>query len=150
MRVTKLIKEHVTRVVGEKYEKDIAVIPKPDPIKIPDEYKEWAEEYIKEIIETCAQKRKEYGFETYSAETVPENNGVRNSWYDFDKFIDSQLKHTIIPSKGYIRDIPFEEYNKKRASLKKECTDKIEDILVSLELGQMKKNELDEVLAKYK
>lgn len=146
MRVTKLIKEHVTRVVSEKYEKDIAAIPTPDPFKIPDGYKEWAEEYIKEIIETCAQKRKEYGFETYSAETVLKNNG----WYDYDRFINRELQHAIIPADAYIRDIAFEEYNEKKASLNKERTEKIEDILVSLELGQMKKDELDEVLAEYK
>lgn len=146
MRVTKLIKEHVTRVVSEKYEKDIAAIPKPDSIKIPDRYKEWAEEYIKEIIETCAQKRKEYGLETHSAETVPKNN----SWYNYDRFINTHLKQTIIPADAYIRDIALEEYNEKKASLNKECADKIEDILVSLELGQMKKDELDEVLAEYK
>lgn len=146
MIVTKLIKEHVTRVVSEKYEKDIAAISMPEPFKIPDGYKEWAEEYIKEIIETCAQKRKEYGFETYSAETVSKNN----SWYDYDRSIKLNLERTIIPTDAYIRDIAFEKYNEKKASLNKECAEKIEDILVSLELGQMKKDELDEVLAEYK
>lgn len=145
MRVTKIIREHVERVVGSKYNADIKAIPIPDPVEISDEYKEWAEEYIKEIIATCKQKREEFGINTHNAETIIGHYG----YYDYDDHLERSIK-SIIPTARYLRDTAKEEYDEKITALRKERNNKIEDILVGLEMGSVRKNELDDLLAEYK
>lgn len=145
MRVTKIIREHVERVVSEKYEKDIAAIQKPDPIKIPEEYKEWAEEYIEQIIATCRQKRDEFGITV----NTKENKSSYSSYRYYEEVLKSNLNF-IIPFGTFIRDIPNEEYFDTVNGLRKQCQNEIEDILVNLEMGAVKKDELDGLLAKYK
>ena len=143
MRVTKIIREYVEKVVSEKYETDIKAIPVPDPVEMPEEYKEWAKGYIEEIIATCKQKREEFGINTHDAESAS------FYYHDYDKVIEKNLA-LIIPDKVHLKDSAREEYNAKVNALRKESCDKIDEILVGLEMGTVRKNELDDLLAEYK
>lgn len=150
MRVTKIIREHVEKVVGAKYDAEIKALKatKPKPITIPDEYKKWVEMYAEKIAAECIEKLSEFGIETINDPSEAKEKYLSQT---FNQGLVSQLCCILVPGNyRYIKDRAMDEYNTKLSALSNEKQNTIDDILIRLELGEVKKNELDEILAKFK
>lgn len=149
MRVTKIIREHVEKVVGAKYDAEMNALKetRPEPVKIPDEYYEWAKVYVKKIAAECMEKLSELGVETIKDPKELKVNYINKT---ADKWLEDQLYNNLIPSTHYIKDRAMDEYDSKVFALTNEKRNTIDDILIRLELGEVKKDELDEILAKFK
>lgn len=121
MRVTKIIKAYVEKEVSAIYDSKIADIRKPY-----DDEKTKAEKLIAEITlranEEIAQALKVSGFEP---------------WSSYKDYVESS---TIINREKW------DKVEEKISKLRKEKNEKIDDILINLELGSVTKEELDNII----
>lgn len=151
MRVTKIVKEYVEKVVWKKHAEVVAQIPKVEKLCKTEEFKvkeaeylEFANQKFQELLNELAEKRVELGIVlapfkkwAYSSETTYDEE-MRNRMC-FDHCLCDALK-----------DDEYEEYTKKINDLKVEYQDKIDTILIGLEIGDIKKQELEAALEEFK
>lgn len=128
MRVTKLIREYVEKKVNKSYPKSVAeLVYEEHNRKINDaitEANEKVYEYAKALAEELNAK---YGFPADSnLQARNDYNAIKNK-YDYDSEI-------------------YQAYRKAKDERKKKIETKIEEILITLELGGSKAD-LDEMLA---
>lgn len=152
MRVTKIIREYVEREVHKKRDEALASIPEVKPLYEQEEFKARYEEYLtyaedlfNDFLVELAGKREELN--------IPIKEGSVGSGKNHDenmKFImfDEMGHYTnFAHPKKLIEDVEYQAYRKQRNDICTEYNKKIDDILIRLELGEMKKQELEEVLA---
>ena len=128
MRVTRLIREYVEKKVRESYPKSVAeLVYEEHNRKIKDaltEVNEKVYEYAKALAEELNAK---YGFPADSSLRVRDHYNSITNKYDYDSEI-------------------YQAYRKARDERQTKIEEKIEDILLTLELGGSKAD-LDEMLA---
>ena len=128
MRVTRLIREYVEKKVRESYPKSVAeLVYEEHNRKIKDaltEVNEKVYEYAKALAEELNAK---YGFPADSSLRVRDNYNSITNRYDYDSEI-------------------YQAYHKARDERQTKIEEKIEEILLTLELGGSKAD-LDEMLA---
>lgn len=127
MRVTKLIREYVEETVNGIYEPLIK--------NCDGDYYEKKKE-VKKILEKLADE-----FDTTAKKIIKENGFSIDSWDDREK--------TIITYTCNFGNKEYMPILEKRRKLRDEKKQKVQDILVNLELGGTKA-ELDEMLKKIK
>ena len=123
MRVTGVIKDYITREVTKKYQEKLD--------SIPNDYQEDYDKMIDEI-QTLVDETND------KARQIAEKYGMLQKKND-----------TIIDYRSY--NLGDNKRSNKRyaltKALKKECDDKIAQIILDLELGETTKKELNDVLA---
>ena len=128
MRVTRLIREYVEKKVRESYPKSVAeLVYEEHNRKIKDaltEVNEKVYEYAKALAEELNAK---YGFPADSSLRVRDHYNSITNRYDYDSEI-------------------YQAYHKARDERQTKIEEKIEEILLTLELGGSKAD-LDEMLA---
>lgn len=152
MRVTKIIREYVEREIHKKMREKIDSLEVVEPIwknkeweALHEEYLTYAEEKLDEFLASLASKREELGFVLLNPKAPNKKT--------YDEVIKKELiyrnEYCTCPVglKGKIEDPTYDTYMKERDEIKAEYNAKINDILIRLELGEMKKQELEEVLA---
>lgn len=127
MRVTKLIREYVEETVNGIYEPLIK--------NCDGDYYEKKKE-VEKILEKLADE-----FDAAAKKIIKENGFSIDSWDDREK--------TIITYTCYFGNKEYMPILEKRRKLRDEKKQKVQDILVNLELGGTKA-ELDEMLKKIK
>ena len=152
MRVTKIVKEYVEKVVWKKHDEIVAQIPKVKKLYDTEEFKAKEAEYLEfaskrfdVLLEELAKKRAELGIElvpfklwSYSRENTTYDELMRDRMC-FDTYLNNALK-----------DDEYNEYVQRIADLKTEYQDKIDTILIGLEIGDIKKQELEAALEEFK
>lgn len=128
MRVTRLIREYVVKKVNESYPKSVAeLVYEEHNRKINDaitEANEKVYEYAKKLAEELNAR---YGFPADSSLRACDHYNSITNKYDYDSEI-------------------YQAYRKAKDERKKKIEGKIEEILITLELGGSKAD-LDEMLA---
>ena len=123
MRVTGVIKDYITREVNKKYQEKLD--------SIPNDYQEDYDKMISEIEALVDETN-------IKARQIAEKYGMlKEKNYDIIDYHTYRLGDDTRSSKRY--DLEKE--------LKKECDDKIAQIILDLELGETTKKELNDVLA---
>ena len=123
MRVTGLIKDYITREVNKKYQEKLD--------SIPNDYQEDYDKMLSEIEVLVDETN-------VKARQIAEKYGMlKEKNYDIIDYHTYRLGDDTRRSKRY--DLEKE--------LKKECDDKITQIILDLELGETTKKELNDVLA---
>jgi Fe2+ transport system protein B len=128
MKVTRLIREYVEKKVNESYPKTVAELEWEEHDKSLDEAVTEARERVFEFAKKVAEEVSEkYGFPTDSNLMACDNNRSIGRRYNSNSEI-------------------YQAYYKAREERKQKIDEKIEEILLTLELGGSKA-ELDEMLA---
>ena len=148
MRVTKIIREYVEKTVSDKYSKMRKELKKPTSIiesDAYDQYCEWAEQTAKEVAQAAVVKAEELGL-TVREGDVQVQYGQRKPVVEaFETLIAEKLRRP-----DYFVDKDIDDYNSKIKELRTEEAEKIQEILIGLEIGDVNKKELEEVLAPFK
>ena len=152
MRVTKIIREYVTREIDKKKREQIDAIERVEPVykteewnALHDQYMDYAEAKLDEYLSMLATKRAELGFEL--------KDTYKSDINSYDKKIKSSIiyrgtyANCPISLKDKVVDKAYDEYQAKIIEIRDTYNAKIDDTLIKLELGEMKKQELEEVLA---
>lgn len=158
MRVTKIIREYVENTVRESYGKKIDALRNLDKTEEEKKYEEWAVETVERLIEEVIAKAEEHDlkFKVSEWQLSREFRGLDGEELEAKKFEEGlrSIKESLIAS---LEGGRYKLYSKesididdKIRELRKECEDKIQEILVGLEIGDINKKELDDALAPFK
>jgi len=152
MRVTKIIREYVEREIRKKRDEALASIPEAKPLYEQEEFKARYEEYLtfaedlfNDFLVELAGKREELNIPIKEGDIGGRKNHDENM--RFIMFDEMGPYTNFAHPNRLIKDTEFEAYRKQRNDIYIEYDKKIDDILIRLELGEMKKQELEEVLA---
>jgi vacuolar-type H+-ATPase subunit H len=128
MKVTRLIREYVVKKVNESYPKSVAELVYEEHNKSISDAITEANERVSEFAKKLAEELNEkYGFPNDCKLTACDYHSTISSRYDYDSEIARASR-------------------KAREERKKKIADKVEEILLTLELGGSKAD-LDEMLA---
>ena len=123
MRVTGVIKDYITREVNKKYQEKLD--------SIPNDYQEDYDKMIDEIQALVDETN-------VKARQIAEKYGMlKEKNYDIIDYNSYRLGDDTRSGKRYALE----------RELRKECNDKIAQIILDLELGETTKKELNDVLA---
>lgn len=152
MRVTKVIKEYIEKKIHEKCDAAIDAI-KVDRFRDTEEgkaklaaYMDFAEEKFVELVNDLAAKRNELGI----PELKTKSSGTYEEWLHnslFENKLDRYPPTTKINLSDWIKDEAYDEFVENSNKMRKEYHDKVDDIIIRLELGEIAKQELEDVLA---
>lgn len=148
MRVTKIIREYVEKTIGDKYNKMRAELKKPMSIiesDAYDQYCEWAEQAAKEVAQAAVVKAEELGLTVREGDVYVQYSQRKPVVEAFETLIAEKLRRP-----DYFMDKDLDAYNNRIKELHTEETEKIQEILIGLEIGDVNKKELEEVLAPFK
>lgn len=126
MRVTGVIKDYITREVTKKYQEKLD--------SIPNDYQEDYDKMIGEIKALVDETN-------VKARQIAEKYGMLGMLEERNYDIISYSTYRLGDSKRRDQRYALEQ------ELKKECNDKIAQIILDLELGETTKKELNDVLA---
>lgn len=148
MRVTKIIREYVEKTVGDKYSKMRKELEKPTSIiesDAYDQYCEWAEQAAKEVAQAAVVKAEELGLTVREGDVYVQYSQKKPVVEAFETLIIEKLRRP-----DYFIDKDLDAYNNRINELHTEEAEKIQEILIGLEIGDVNKKELEEVLAPFK
>lgn len=154
MRVTKVIKEYIEKKIMAKCQEELDKI-KVEPYISTEEYKAkheeymaYAEEKFADFTAALATKRNELGIPIVAERSW----GKQNFTYEqglWNMLAETIYSHptTTLSLASWIDDAPYKEYNKCETEIRTKYRNKIDDVVIRLELGEIAKQELEDVLA---
>jgi len=159
VKVTKIIREYVENTVRKSYNKKVNALRNQDKTEGEKQYDKWAAEAVKTLIEEAKAKVRENGL-IFDVPSWSLNNGVfrgltgeeleNKKFEEGFKSIENSLRNSLSGCAFLLRSEEALGLDEKIRNLSKECEDKIYEILIGLEIGDINKKELDDVLAPFK
>lgn len=145
MRVTKIIREYVEQTVGNKYNVKINELHDKRQTAMSDNYREFSEVLsiiVENAVDNTMQEMKRLQIDMYERPAYSKKDDKEFIKECFIRGMRDILHYTVNTERNKIDDDIQSLYDEKK--------EKINNILIGIEIGDIDKKKLDEVLEPYK